>query len=257
MFEKGTRLNGRRQSRPLRTARVRTTVRPRPRGTHFPKYRGRRREAGGTSPSANVVPRRGTEVFRFLIFTVPEAGTREARPLSRRRPLSSTGAGDFEVRSRYAPTALRLAPARLTQSSTSFRNRRLMRGARLLLLPALGLLCALFRCLRHLPSLLRHAALLAVSEWRCRPCPRGSRTLHWDYYSAIKKPVFLHYEARSRPHRHHPARLAARAQNARYVARRDCATLRTKFFRPLENADYIWVFDAFDFCAIAESEASA
>jgi len=93
---------------------------PRARGTHFPKYRGRRREAGATSPSANVMPRRGTEVFRFLIFTVRRAGTDEARPLSRRRPLSSTGAGDFEVRSRYALTALRLAPARLTQSSTSF-----------------------------------------------------------------------------------------------------------------------------------------
>ncbi len=83
------------------------------------------------------------------------------------------------------------------------RSRRLMRGARLLLLPALGLLCALFRCLRLLLSLLRHAALLAMSEWRCRPCPRGSRTLHSDYYSVIKKPVFLHDEARSRPHRHH------------------------------------------------------
>ena len=132
-----------------------------------------------------------------------------------------------------------------------------MRGARLLLLPALGLLCALFRCLRHLPSLLRHAALLAMSEWRCRPCPRGSRTLHWDYYSVIKKPVFLHYEAHSSPHRHHPVRLAARAQSARHVARRDCATPRAKFFRLLENADYIWVFSAFDFCAIAESKASA
>ena len=40
----------------------------------FQKYRGRRREAGATNPSANVVPRRGTEVFRFLIFTVPERG---------------------------------------------------------------------------------------------------------------------------------------------------------------------------------------
>ena len=200
-----------------------------------------------TSPSANVVPRRGTEVFRFLIFTVRRAGTRETRPLSRRRPLSSTGAGDFEVRSRYAPTALRLAPARLTQSSTSFRNRRLMRGARLLLLPALGFLSALFRCLRHLPSLLRHAALLAVSEWRCRPCPRGSRTLHWDYYSVIKKPVFLQHQAHSHLRRQHGVRPQQRAQNARHVAQHDCATPRTRFFRMLGNAHKIWLSDAFDF----------
>jgi hypothetical protein len=39
-------------------------------------------------------------------------------PLSRRRPLSSTGAGDVEMRSRLL-TAPRLAPARVTQSSTS------------------------------------------------------------------------------------------------------------------------------------------
>jgi len=168
-----------------------------------------------TSPSANVVPRRGTEVFRFLIFT--------------------------------APTALRLAPARLTQSSTSFRNRRLMRGARLLLLPALGLLCALFRCLRHLPSLLRHAALLAVSEWRCRPCPRGSRTLHWDYYSVIKKPVFLQHQAHSHLRRQHGVRPQQRAQNARHAAQHDCATSRRRFFRMLGNAHKIWLSDAFYF----------
>src|SRR5215467_5138955 len=72
--EKATRVNGRGQPRPVKTARPRTTVRPRPRGTHFPKYRGRRREAGATSPSAIALPRRGTEVFRFLIFTVRGAG---------------------------------------------------------------------------------------------------------------------------------------------------------------------------------------
>jgi hypothetical protein len=116
------------------------------------------------------------------------------------------------------------------------RNRRLMRGARLLLLPALGFLSALFRCLRHLPSLLRHAALLAVSEWRCRPCPRGSRTLHWDYYSVIKKPVFSHHQARSRLRRQHGVRPRQRAQNARHVAQHDCVTPRTRFFRALENA---------------------
>jgi len=127
------------------------------------------------------------------------------------------------------------------------RNRRLMRGARLLLLPALGFLSALFRCLRHLPSLLRHAALLAVSEWRCRPCPRGSRTLHWDYYSVIKKPVFLQYQAHSRPRRQHGVRPQQRAQNARHVAQHDCATPRTRFFRMLGNAHKIWLSDAFDF----------
>ena len=40
-------------------------------------------------------------------------------PLSRRRPLSSTGAGGVEG-DRDALTAPRLAPARLTQSSTSY-----------------------------------------------------------------------------------------------------------------------------------------
>ena len=137
------------------------------------------------------------------------------------------------------------------------RNRRLMRGARLLLLPALGLLCALFRCLRHLPSLLRHAALLAVSEWRCRPCPRGSRTLHWDYYSVIKKPVFLQHQARLSPRRHHRVRLEERAQTARHAAQHDRATPREKFFRTLKNPHNIWLSDAFDVCAIAESAASA
>ena len=122
-----------------------------------------------------------------------------------------------------------------------------MRGARLLLLPALGLFCALFRCLRHLPSLLRHAALLAVSEWRCRPCPRGSRTLHWDYYSVIKKPVFLQHQACSCLCRRHIVRPQQHAQNARHVAQHDCATPRTRFFRVLENADKIWLSGAFDF----------
>jgi hypothetical protein len=30
----------------------------------------------------------------------------------------------------------------------------------------------------------------SLSEWRPVQCPRGSRTLHSDYYSAIKKPAF-------------------------------------------------------------------
>jgi hypothetical protein len=40
-------------------------------------------------------------------------------PLSRRRPLSPSGTGGVEAR-RNALTALRLAPARVTQSTTSF-----------------------------------------------------------------------------------------------------------------------------------------
>jgi hypothetical protein len=73
----------------------------------------------------------------------------------------------------------------------------------------------------------------------------------------IKKPVFLQHEARSSPHRHRLARLEESAQSARHVAQHDCATLRAKFFRLLENAHNIGVSDAFDFCAIAEGKAGA
>jgi hypothetical protein len=52
-------------------------------------------------------------------------------------------------------------------------------------------------------------------------------------------------------------RLEERGQRSQQPAQRDCASLRAKFFRLLENADNIWVFEAFDFCAIAENEASA
>lgn len=77
--------------------------------------RGRGYESGGKCFAA---ARYGALPFPHL--HCPPSGDREARPLSRRRPLSSTGAGDFEVRARRALTALRLPPARLTQSSTSF-----------------------------------------------------------------------------------------------------------------------------------------
>src|SRR5215470_9478746 len=77
--------------------------------------RGRGYESVGKCFAA---ARYGTLPFPHL--HCPPSGDREARPLSRRRPLSSTGAGDFEVRARRALTALRLPPARVTQSSTSF-----------------------------------------------------------------------------------------------------------------------------------------
>jgi hypothetical protein len=52
-------------------------------------------------------------------------------------------------------------------------------------------------------------------------------------------------------------RLAERAQRAQHRAPRDCATSRAKFFRLLGNIDNIWVSEAFDFRAIAETGASA
>src|SRR5438132_14427649 len=91
-------------------------------------------------------------------------------PLSRRRPRGVDWAGNVEMRCAHR-SSTRAGP--FDAVIDVVRSRRLMRGARLLLLPALGLLCALLRCLRCLPSLLRHAALLAMSEWRCRPVPAG------------------------------------------------------------------------------------
>src|SRR5947207_5617434 len=91
-------------------------------------------------------------------------------PLSRRRPRGVDWAGNAEVRCAHR-SSTRAGP--FDAVIDVVRSRRLMRGARLLLLPALGLLRALFRCLRRLPSLLRHAALLAMSEWRCRSVPAG------------------------------------------------------------------------------------
>jgi hypothetical protein len=52
-------------------------------------------------------------------------------------------------------------------------------------------------------------------------------------------------------------RLEESAQSARHGAQHDCATPRATFFRLPGNVDNIWVSDAFDFFAIAESEASA
>ena len=67
-------------------------------------------------------------------------------------------------------------PARLTQSPTSFDVEDCKSGVQLLLLPALGLLRALFRRrLRLRLSLLRHAALLAIDDNGdgCRSVPAG------------------------------------------------------------------------------------
>jgi hypothetical protein len=120
-------------------------------------------------------------------------------PESRRRPLSSTGAGRVEARSRCAHrSSTRAGPCDAVIDVV--RSRRLRSGARLLLLPALGLLRALLRCLRHLPSLLRHAALLAVSEWRCRNSARGDREHCLRITTARQKCQHFRITARARRH---------------------------------------------------------
>ena len=74
----------------------------------------------------------------------------------------------------------------------------------LLLLPALRLLRALFRCRLGLRlSLLRHCCppshlVMAMSE----QCPRESQALHSDYYSAAKKSATPLNEACMRARRH-------------------------------------------------------
>src|SRR6266576_1573618 len=118
-------------------------------------------------------------------------------PLSRRRPRGVDWAGNVEMRCAHR-SSTRAGP--FDAVIDVVRSRRLMRGARLLLLPAPGFLCALLRCLRCLPSLLRHAALLSCVSGDVVQCPRGSRTPYSDYYSAIKKPVFLRDVARPDAH---------------------------------------------------------
>jgi hypothetical protein len=81
--------------------------------------------------------------------------------------------------------------------------------------------------------------------------PAGSRALHSDYYSAIKKPVFSHNEACSHAHRHHILRLAERDSRARHATRCDRTMPARGFFRLFENIDNIRGFDASDFLSAA------
>jgi hypothetical protein len=135
-------------------------------------HRGRRREAWVASPSASALAAARCEVFRPSTSPAAVRGPVKLEPMSRRRPLSSTRAGGVEVRSRCAHrSSTRAGP--FDAVIDFVRSQRLESSACLLLPPALRLSRALFRCLRCLPSLLRHAALLAMSEWRCRPVPAG------------------------------------------------------------------------------------
>jgi hypothetical protein len=105
----------------------------------------------------------------------PARGPRNAGYPSCRRPLLF-GHGNRRL-DPDALSAFKEPPARVTQSLTSSEVEDW--DACLLLLAALGLPCALFcRGLRLRLSLLRHAALLAMSEWRysvsagCEHCIR-------------------------------------------------------------------------------------
>ena len=111
-------------------------------------------------------------------------------PPSRRRPLSSTGTGGVEAR-RDALTALRLAPARLTQSTTPSKSKT---ESGEYFTSSSGASCA-----RPSSPLISSSSFASspccppsLSEWRCRSVPAGSRTLQSDYYSAQKKPAFSH-----------------------------------------------------------------
>ena len=75
-------------------------------------------ESRGYESASGILLRRGAEVFRRPFFTIPgERRPVKLKPLSRRRPPASTGPAMPKC---DAFTAFRLAPARLTQSSTSF-----------------------------------------------------------------------------------------------------------------------------------------
>jgi hypothetical protein len=128
--------------------------------------------AGATSPPAEFCcgEVRRSSVASSSPFPANRAGEAQA-PVSP-TPSSVDWAGNVEMRCAHR-VSTRAGP--FDAVIDVVRSRRLMRGARLLLLPALGLLCALLRCLRCLPSLLRHAALLAMSEWRLSSRARGDR----------------------------------------------------------------------------------
>ena len=121
-------------------------------------YRGRRREPGLRVQQQSSAP---GEVGRSSLTSSspsPISGSDEARAPVSPTPSGVDWAGNVEMRCAHR-SSTRAGP--FDAVIDVVRSRRLMRGARLLLLPALGLLCALLRCLRRLPSFLRHAALLA------------------------------------------------------------------------------------------------
>ena len=136
------------------------------------KYRGRRREPGLRVRQRNSAAARCGGLPSPLLHHPRRTETGEARAPVSPTPSGVDWAGNVEMRCVHRVST---CAGPFDAVIDVVRSRRLMRGARLLLLPALGLLCALLRCLRRLPSLLRHAALLAMSEWRLSSRARGDR----------------------------------------------------------------------------------
>jgi len=166
--------------------------------------------------------------------------------MSRRRPLSSTRAGGAEVRSRCAHHAS--ARAGPFDAVIDFvRSQRLESSACLLLPPALGLSRALFRCLRCLPSLLRHAALLAMSEWRCRTVPAGIANTALPITTAEQKHQHFRWIERRRTRIHTTSCVSTTMTDARGAARIAVAQRRAQFFGVAENIDNTRVFVTFGF----------
>ena len=166
------------------------------------------------------------------------------------------GPGDVAARLRCAQRATtRTGPCDAVIDVV--RSRRLTSGARLLLLPALGLPRALFRCLRRLPSLLRHAALLAVSEWRCRTVPAGIANTALGLLQRDKKTsIFAGSSVLPGGSTPHVARSRARRARANRCTTRSCRT-RCKLYRLLENADGIRVFATRDVFPAAPKQRCA
>jgi hypothetical protein len=138
-------------------------------------------------------------------------------------------------------------PVRLTQSSTSFESKT--GSGALLLLAALGLPGALFRRRFRLRlSLLRHAALLAVSEWRYRAVPAGIASTVLELLQRDKNTsIFAHRRLATCAATQD---VASRRSRSTYATRRSAAnaTSARKIFRHDENMHGTRVFTA---CASA------
>jgi hypothetical protein len=157
----------------------------------MPEVQARRRQI--------VLPAARSGFCPSLDFTGPAPlvrGTVKLEPLSRRRPCRRPGPA---CRSRsHCAVRSSISAGPLDAVIDIRRSRRLSGGGGLaLLLSALGLARSLFRRgLRLGLSLLRHAALLAMSEWRCRNSAHGDRKHYTPITTAERKKHLFHLKKR-------------------------------------------------------------